>query len=83
MDTDGDEPGLARHEARPLGHQTCLGLLLRFGLHDCDLSHRLLIATNMRHGRPSSIAKSARRYVQTSRNAVDKSHVNGLRLALP
>ena len=58
MQANGNESGLARHEAGSLSHQCqCLGLLLWFGLDDRDLSYGLIVDLDMGHGRPRLIGK--------------------------
>src|ERR1700681_1075935 len=56
MQADGDEPGLARHEAGPLSHQRQrLRLLPRLGLDDRDLSYGLIVGSDVWHRRPRLI----------------------------
>lgn len=50
MQADGDEPGLARHEAGSLSHQLQgLGLLPQLGLDECNLSYGLIVGLDVRH----------------------------------
>ena len=58
MHADGDKPGLARHEAGPLGHHRHrLGLFPRFRLDHRDLGYRLLPGLNVRLGGLAGLPK--------------------------
>ena len=56
MQADGNEPGLVRHEAGPLGHQgQRLRLPPRLGLDDRNLSCGLIGGSDVNHEGPRLI----------------------------